>query len=393
MIDVKNATIEEMEARQAAILTEMDGESADLNALQAEAVAIRDELNARKEAATQRAAIRSAVAKGAGTVLDQRKAEKGKMTIEELRSDPRYVDAFANYVKDESRLPELRMLATELVGADVQNATTVPLPKIVQDTIEYVWQRDSQLIDRARLVSYRGIFEIPYEASASPAVIHDEGTTAPAEETLTIDTVTLRPSMIKKWISLTDESLKMKSDSFLQYVYAEVTHQIVLKLENDIVANLVAATNAAGLTSTPVTAAANFASVFAAMAALQVDAQRPVVIMNKALYFNVFMALTDLQQRPIYNIVADNGRPTYYLNGVEVIFNNSLPATAAAGSTYMVVGDMDGYTINAPDGRDVDITTDPYTLATEDRVRVIGKMYVGHGISRPGHFVRVASPN
>lgn len=372
---------------------DLDGLLNELNELNTEEGQLVAEEEQLRSAERQRVETRARVAQGLlGSVVSAPKAARSTLTVEELRKDPRYVDAFAAYVKDEHRLPELRLLATELVGTDV-TANTVPLPTVVQDTIEYVWQRDSQLIDRARWVEYRGIFEIPYEQSASPAVIHAEGTAAPNEEQLVIGTAKLTPATIKKWLSITDEALKMKGEAFLRYIYEELTHQIILKLENDIVANLTAATNADGLTSVPVTAAVNAGTVFAGLAGLEVDAQRPVIVMNKQLYFNGFMALTDLQQRPIYNIVAENGRPTYYLNGVEVIFNNTLPATTTAGQPYAVLGDMDGYTINAPAGRDVEVVADPYTLATEDRVRMIGKLYVGHGISRPGHFVRLVAPN
>lgn len=385
-------TFEEIESRRAEIIEEMDKPEADLEALKNELRQLAEdaaELRKQNQQAEQR---RTAVANGAGTVVGNQHAAMPKaLTMDELRADPRYVEAFANYVKDERKLSELRMLTTELVGSAVTTADKLPLPTIVQETIEYVWERDRVLSDRARWVSYRGIFEIPYEASADPAVIHAEGTAAPNEERLTIGTVTLTPAMIKKWVSITDEALKMKSEAFLRYVYEEITHQIVLKLENDIVANLIASTNAAGLTSVAVTSAPSADTVFNALAALAAEAQRPFIVMNKAMYFNSFMTLKDTAQRPIYNVVSENGRPTFYINGVEVLFNNSLPsALTTTAAVYAVLGDMDGYTINAPDGRDVDIVTDPYTLATEDRVRVIGKLYVGHGISRPGHFVRIS---
>jgi HK97 family phage major capsid protein len=61
-------TIEALEARKAAIAVEVDQEGADLDALQAEARAINEELEARKAAETKRAEIREAVATGAGQV-------------------------------------------------------------------------------------------------------------------------------------------------------------------------------------------------------------------------------------------------------------------------------------------------------------------------------------
>ena len=68
MDDYKTMTIEALEARKAAIAVEVDQEGADLDALQAEARAINEELEARKAAETKRAEIRKAVAAGAGKV-------------------------------------------------------------------------------------------------------------------------------------------------------------------------------------------------------------------------------------------------------------------------------------------------------------------------------------
>ena len=96
------------------------------------------------------------------------------------------------------------------------------------------------------------------------------------------------------------------------------------------------------------------------------------------------MGLEDTTKRPIYDIVSQNGRPTYYLNGVEVIFDNSLTA-----GTEIIVGDLDGAILNLPEGREVSFVTDPYSLAEKDMIKVVGKMYAGIGVVRDGYFVKV----
>ena len=68
-MDYKTMTIEALEARKAAIAVEVDQEGADLDALQAEARAINEELETRKANEAKRAEIRKAVAAGAGKVI------------------------------------------------------------------------------------------------------------------------------------------------------------------------------------------------------------------------------------------------------------------------------------------------------------------------------------
>ena len=68
-MNFKEMAIEELEARKAAIGTEIDGEGADLDALQEEIRSINEELEARKAEAAKRAEIRQAVAAGEGEVV------------------------------------------------------------------------------------------------------------------------------------------------------------------------------------------------------------------------------------------------------------------------------------------------------------------------------------
>ena len=62
-------TIEEMEARKAELLTAIDADGADIDAIDAEARAIKAEIEARKAAEAKKAEIRKAVAEGEGEVV------------------------------------------------------------------------------------------------------------------------------------------------------------------------------------------------------------------------------------------------------------------------------------------------------------------------------------
>ena len=63
-MEIKTMTIDELNARLAAIPEEMEVEGADLDALENEVRAINEEIEARKAAEAQKAEIRSAVAAG-----------------------------------------------------------------------------------------------------------------------------------------------------------------------------------------------------------------------------------------------------------------------------------------------------------------------------------------
>ena len=64
-MEIKEMNIEELETRKQAIVSEIDTEGADLDALEAEMKSINAEMEARKEEEAHKAEIRKAVIEGA----------------------------------------------------------------------------------------------------------------------------------------------------------------------------------------------------------------------------------------------------------------------------------------------------------------------------------------
>ena len=114
-MELKDMSIEELEARKSAIAEEVEAPEADLDALEEEIRAIKDELEARAAAEAKRAEIRSAVAMGEGTVVEIIEKEEPKMTNMEVRNSKEYIDAYAEYIKTENDA-ECRALLTENVS-------------------------------------------------------------------------------------------------------------------------------------------------------------------------------------------------------------------------------------------------------------------------------------
>lgn len=374
---IKEFSMEQIETRLSEIKTEID--SADNEKL--------DELNAEIEALEtrkgeiameNRKADMKAVAEGAGKVVAAAPA-KEERTLESVKGSPEYLEAFANYIKTGSD-KECRALLTDLGGG------SVPTPTVIDNFINTAWER-ANLISRVRTTNIKGTAKYPFEYSATGASTHTEGEAAPNEEQLVLGTVSVEPIMLKKWITVTDEVLALKGQEFLDYVYDEIEFRILQLADAQVVAAIKAAPAAATTTKAGVrqvsVAAFDFSTIFAAQAELVAAASNPVAIMSKQVYFNTFMALKDLSDRPIYNVVSENGRPSYYINGVEVIFDNTL------GDDEIIVGDLNGIIMNLPDGRGVSFVTDPYSLAEADKVKIVGKMYAGIEVVRDGYFAYV----
>ena len=191
-MEIKEMTVEQLEARKSDILAELDNEGADLDALEAEVRSIKEELESRAKEEEQKVEIRKTVAEATAPVVVVEKVEEEKrkiMTNAEVRASKEYIDAFARYLVSENDA-EVRSLLTETVSG------TVPVPSIVEDIIKTAWEK-SDILSRVKKTYIRGNIKVPFELSADGAYEHTEGTNAPTEESLSLGVVTMIPKNIR----------------------------------------------------------------------------------------------------------------------------------------------------------------------------------------------------
>ena len=377
-MELKEMTIEQIEERKGAIVAELDNEGADLDALESEMRSLNAEIEARKAEEAKKAEIRSAIANGnAGEVITEKDmGEKRTMkTNDEIRASKEYVDAFARYLVSEDAT-EVRSLLTE-------NATggSVPVPAIVDDIIRTAWE-NNEILSRVRRTEIRGVLKVAFERTATAANVHTEGADAPAEETLKLGIVTMVPASVKKWIRISDEAIAMGGEALVRYVYEEVTYQIVKKLADLVVADIknapTSATSVAACVAT-ITSAPSVTAIATAFANLSDEATDPVVIMNKLTYASFKQAQAQA------NFAIDP------FEGLPVLFNNSLKAysAASANEVYAIVGDLNGESVNYPEGDGIAIKYDDLSEAEADLVKIVGRQYAAHAVTACGRFCNI----
>ena len=378
-MDLKDMTIEEINERKNAIVGELDNDGADLDALESEMRSLNAEIEARKAEEAQKAEIRSAIANGSvGEVVVEEKIveEKRSMkTNEEIRASKEYVDAFARYLVSED--------ATEVRSLLSENATggSVPVPALVDEIVRTAWE-NNDILARVRRTEIRGNLKVAFERVATAAGVHTEGADAPAEETLKLGIVTMVPASIKKWIRISDEAVAMGGEALVRYVYEEVTYQIVKKLAdlvvNDIITAPTSATSVAACVA-QITSAPTVTAIATAFANLSDEATDPVVIMNKLTYANFKAA------------AAAAGFAMDPFEGLPVLFNNSLKAynSASANEIYAIVGDLNGESVNYPEGDGIAIKYDDLSEAEADLVKIVGRQYAAHAVTACGRFCNI----
>ena len=372
-MEIKNMTVEQIEARKAEIAIELDKPEADLDALQEETKNLNAELEARKAAEAKKAEIRKAVAGGAGKTVVT--AEEKHV---EVRNTKEYIEAYARYIKT-GRADECRALLTENVSG------SLPVPELVEGIIRTAWEKDA-ILSRIRKTYIRGNLKVPFELVASPAAEHVEGTTAVTEETLTLGIVTMIPKNIKKMVKFSDEAMAMGGEAFLRYVYDEVTYQVYKELKAKIIADVTgspAASDADEVGVPQVDLAPSVTTIEKAAAYLSDEAENIVVIINR-LSEGAFL---DAKAAGNFSIDPWGGLPRLY--------TSALPAysTASANAVYAIVGDLNGIQANFPEGDDIVLKFDDLTEAEADLVKVVGRIYAAHDVTGPGRLVNVRKPS
>ena len=335
-----NDTLEALAERMSALMTEKKG--------------IEDDIEERKK---EQEALEKAKENVALLKPIEERGEKDKM---EVRNTKEYIEAYANYIKT-GRDEECRALLTENASG------TIPVPEFVDNIVQTAWERLT-LLSRVRRTNFKGNLKVGIELSATAATVHTEGGDAPDEETLVIYTAELVPQTFKKWISFSVEVLDMNAEAFLDYIYDEITYQIFLAVEAALISALASAdTTYDPADPAPVVPAVEVSSIGLAdfvNAAGQLKGQgTPVIITSRSVYA-AYKALAMGA-----NYAAD------VFDGMEVIFVDGFGTEE--NDTVAFVGYPDKLHVNFVNGQDAQLKYDPYTLGTDDLVRVIGRLPVG----------------
>ena len=378
-MNLKDLETSALEMRKAEIATECEKEDADLDALLEEVRSINEELDLRKAEETKKEELRSLVADekvGEEVAEIEFKEERKETSTMEVRNTKEYIDAYARYIKtgDDS---ECRALLTENGGGKVA------VPEFVYDIVKTAWEREG-IMALVRKTYMRGNLKVGFEITGDAAVVHTEGSSAIDPENLYLGIVELVPQSIKKVVQISDEAYDLSGESFLRYLYDELTYRIAKKAADELLAKIIACGTVSTATCVGVPAitatSISVGLVAQAMGYLSDRAENPVVIMNK----QTEAAFKAAQYAASY--------PIDPFEGMRVLHNNTLKSFAAAstGDTIAIVGDLGyGAHANFPNGNEIEFKFDNLTLKKQDLIEVLGREFVALGVVAPDAFVKI----
>ena len=376
--EIMNLDMDGVEARMAEIGSSIEtaDDTTDLEALSAELEIIKERKTAIAE---QRKMDVQEILNGAGEDTEIKVEERKTMDSKEIRSSVEYINAFAEYVKNGDDTECRKLLSVNASGV-------VAVPTIVDEIVKTAWEKEG-IMSRVKKTYLKGNLQIGFEISATGAVIHTEGADAPNEETLVLGIVNLVPASIKKWITISDEVMDLRGEAFLSYIYDELTYQIAKKAADTLITKIDACGTQS--TNTPTTNVAvpaistntiSLGLIASAIAELSDEAANPVIMMNKT----TWASFKSVQYAGSFAVDP--------FEGLEVVFNNSIKAFAAAttGETFCIVGDLGvGAQANFPNGEDITLKFDDLSLAESDLVKIVGREYVGMGVVAPYAFTKI----
>ena len=371
-MEFKEMTVEQLETRRAEIMTEIDADGADLDALETEARGIKAELETRKEAEAKKAEIRTAVANGGGEVVRDMGVDtmSEKKTATEVRSSVEYKNAFGEYIKKNYDLDKLNDEQRALLTVNATNGT-VAVPVGVEERIRTAWEND-EIMSRVIRTFFKGNLKVGHEASSTGAEFHTEGGAAVTPETLVLNYVELIPEMAKKVVEVSDEVLAI-NDTMVDYLYDEIEYQIIKLVAGRAVAKIIASTLTQSYTlagDAPTTA-----DIVNAAGLLSGEATNPCIITTRATAASIKAAA--LGAHYAYDP----------FDGMDVLYTD---ATNLGGAAF-IVADLSGVQANFPEGDAARFKFDEMTKADADLVRIIGRLYVGLDVVAAGRAVKAVA--
>ena len=385
-MEVKDMQMLDIETRSKEIEEELKKGDVDIEALESEV----KELEARKleiesEKEERSKEIEEALSNSKEIISNEDlKEEKNNMELKEFRNTKEYIHGYRMWVQSGYKNDkELRKVLSENGLAQAgANDTTYPVPEFVESKIRTAWEND-QIMSRVTRTYFKGNVKIGFEISGTDAVIHVEGSGPIEEEKLVLGTVTLIPEAIKKMLKISDELYDLSDQAFLDYIYDELAYRIVKKAGAIVIASIIASPAVSSATAPAVnvlTQALGAGTIVSAEALLSDEADEVVAIMNRATWGE----LRALQLQSGAN-VGD------VFDGKDVLFSSELPAyaTANAGDSYMIVGDLRAVQANFPNGDEVKFKFDETSEAEADLIKIVARMFAGIGVTEPNKLTQV----
>lgn len=338
--EIKNASIEKVEARMKEIKGLDLDKVEDIATLDKEVDALQQRKKELKEEADKKKELRTKIANGE---VEQRTIEKPKqeerrmeLTKENVLSSKEYRSAFLKNLQGKELNAEER-------GAIALAGATAVVPEQMQQTIINKVKEYAPILNDITLLNVNGAVKFAIEGNVNSATVHTENATITPDGDTLVEVV-LSTFEIVKLIQISDSVKSMSVASFESWLTDMLVEKISMKIEN-LVFNGTGTNEAKGVNTIPwdtknsITVAkaasltsANVYKLFALMKEKQVK-----IYMNRKTLFGDFLPLMDNSKNNLVQVI--NGE--YYILGTKVELTDSVADDEAIlGNFKKYVGNL-----------------------------------------------------
>ena len=373
-MEMKDMSIDELEARKAAIATEVEGEGADLDALEEEVRSINAELEARKEAEEKRAEVRKAVAEGAGAVVqtvakDEVRKEEKMFGVDSIE----YRDAW------------MKKIVGRELNEEERSALTSAGAVIPTMTVNAVWDKlvkPAELLGKVDVSQFANYVRFPKATTNNAASSQAVGGTI-TESSDVVDYVDLIPNEYVKLLTVGADIDHMAIPAIHDWIVDNLTNNIRYAINKDILVG--SGTNAlkglkesVAANATKIPATVTKAFILKIMAALDGQYQNGAIwIMSPEMFYENIMPLTELNDYVI------NDGFQFRLFGHDVVLMSEAVISSKETVFY---GDPKAYKVNIFKALEVK----PFETATTTNIQFRGACLADGELLDTSAFVRFA---
>lgn len=373
-MELNKATVEELEARKAAIGAEIDNEGADLDALSEEIRSINEELEKRKAEATKRAEIRQAVAAGEGEVVKTFKAPEAREEKKMFGVDTKeYRDAWTkSIVKREMSEEERSALAS--AGAVIPTMT-----------VNAVWDKlvkPAELLGKVDVSQFASYVRFPKATTVNAATGQAVGGEI-SESSDVVGYVDLIPNEYVKLLTVGADIDHMAIDAIHDWIVDNLTKSIRYAINKDILVGsgsnaLKGITQSVNANASALPGTITKASILKIMGALGGAYQQGAIwVMTPEMFYENILTLTQLNDYII------NDGFTFRLFGHDVVLMSEALVSSKETIFY---GDPSAYKVNIFKALEVK----PFETATTTNIQFRGACLADGELLDTSAFVRFA---
>ncbi|MBQ1297867.1 MAG: phage major capsid protein [Clostridiales bacterium] len=372
-MELNKATVEELEARKAAIGAEIDNEGADLDALSEEIRSINEELEKRKAEATKRAEIRQAVAAGEGEVVQTFKPEAREEKKMFGVDTKEYRDAWTkSIVKREMSEEERSALAS--AGAVIPTMT-----------VNAVWDKlvkPAELLGKVDVSQFASYVRFPKATTVNAATGQAVGGEI-SESSDVVGYVDLIPNEYVKLLTVGADIDHMAIDAIHDWIVDNLTKSIRYAINKDILVGsgsnaLKGITQSVNASASALPGTITKASILKIMGALGGAYQQGAIwVMTPEMFYENILTLTQLNDYII------NDGFTFRLFGHDVVLMSEALVSSKETIFY---GDPSAYKVNIFKALEVK----PFETATTTNIQFRGACLADGELLDTSAFVRFA---